>query len=382
MSFNKIFISLLFIQATAWSQFAIANSAAAGKSKCPETVKKLEKKCPAKVDPLQTGEATDGVRNMGDQLEAESGKAAMYGALVTGVCEQVVNECLKECKGEEVKQCDRFKARTNAAAAETAQAADAGAESGKTAEAAGSQGGQGTNPLGGAGMMGALSGLAGMLGKKGGDNQQQQQQQPQMPTPQATSQNQTNKATTQAVAQVDCNAEDAYSHTECNDTLVQACMNKYGESRCQNFSNRYCASATESAGSGLGSYFCKNVNAYKFCQQAGREGCPSCMQLVANKGPNCQVNPTACLLQQSPSDIAKAKQNCPTDPAFSDPNYVSGGGSILPPNLKGGGAVILPASVSSGPASDVQSQSGPSVFSVGSQTLRNRCQAGKLLNCP
>ncbi len=36
----------------------------------------------------------------------------------------------------------------------------------------------------------------------------------------------------------------------------------------------------------------------------------------------------------------------------------------------------------SGPAPDVQGRFGPSVFSVGTQALRARCEAGKLLNCP
>lgn len=358
-----------------------------GKSKCPQAVKKAEKKCPAQIDPLATGKANEGsINNGADQYVSEAGKAAAFGAAVTGVCEQAANDCLKECKGEEAKQCDRFKSRTQSAANETAEAASAGAEAGKTSEATGAQGAEGSNPMNPAGMMGALSGLAGMLGKKN-DNKQQPQQPPQMP--QATSQTTPAQPQSGAVGAMDCNKADAYNHTECNDTLVQACTNNYGESRCQSFANRYCSSATEGAGSGLGSYFCKNVNAFKFCQQAGREACPSCQQLAANKNPNCKMNPALCLLQQSPSDIAKAKQSCPTDPAFSDPSYVNGGGALLPPNLKDGGPAVLPQSVGSagsvsqpGPAPDVQSQHGPSIFSVGTQALRNRCQAGKLLNCP
>lgn len=36
----------------------------------------------------------------------------------------------------------------------------------------------------------------------------------------------------------------------------------------------------------------------------------------------------------------------------------------------------------SGPASDVQGQYGPSLFALGTQVIRQHCQAGKLINCP
>lgn len=46
-------------------------------------------------------------------------------------------------------------------------------------------------------------------------------------------------------------------------------------------------------------------------------------------------------------------------------------------------AGVLPASkTQAGPAPDVQGQFGPSVFAMGSQAIRNRCAAGKFLNCP
>ncbi|MBX3021950.1 MAG: hypothetical protein KF799_09765 [Bdellovibrionales bacterium] len=45
-----------------------------------------------------------------------------------------------------------------------------------------------------------------------------------------------------------------------------------------------------------------------------------------------------------------------------------------------GGGGYKPTSAVAGPASDIQGQFGPSVFAVGSQVIRNRCQLGKL-NC-
>jgi hypothetical protein len=58
----------------------------------------------------------------------------------------------------------------------------------------------------------------------------------------------------------------------------------------------------------------------------------------------------------------------------------SGGGSLRATASFG---KFRPSSAAqSGPASDVEDQYGLSVFALGSQTIRNRCAAGKLLNCP
>lgn len=46
------------------------------------------------------------------------------------------------------------------------------------------------------------------------------------------------------------------------------------------------------------------------------------------------------------------------------------------------GVLPRPRAAAIGPAPDVQGQFGPSVFAVGSQAIRNRCAAGKFLNCP
>ncbi|MGE3683253.1 MAG: hypothetical protein AB7G93_16130 [Bdellovibrionales bacterium] len=46
----------------------------------------------------------------------------------------------------------------------------------------------------------------------------------------------------------------------------------------------------------------------------------------------------------------------------------------------GGGGEYGPAST--GPAADVQGRFGPSVFALGTEVIRKRCEAGKFLNCP
>ncbi len=53
-----------------------------------------------------------------------------------------------------------------------------------------------------------------------------------------------------------------------------------------------------------------------------------------------------------------------------------GGGAIR--EGQGGGRAVANA----GPAPDVSAQYGPSVFAVGTQTIRNKCAAGKFMHCP
>lgn len=59
-------------------------------------------------------------------------------------------------------------------------------------------------------------------------------------------------------------------------------------------------------------------------------------------------------------------------------------GSVNSDYLAAAGGVILPrsASVSRGPASDVQGPYGPSLFAMGTQVYRQRCQAHQFNNCP
>ena len=81
---------------------------------------------------------------------------------------------------------------------------------------------------------------------------------------------------------------------------------------------------------------------------------------------------------------------------YSQAGYASANGSVsgggVSTSLKAGvgrefasasgAAAGFQPSNMSGPASDVQGQFGPSLFSTSSQVIRQRCQAGRLNNCP
>jgi hypothetical protein len=74
----------------------------------------------------------------------------------------------------------------------------------------------------------------------------------------------------------------------------------------------------------------------------------------------------------------------------SQASYGGGGagGASAPVGTYAGGREFAsaggmkPASVASGPATDVEGQYGPSLFTTSSQVIRRRCQAGRLNNCP
>jgi hypothetical protein len=95
----------------------------------------------------------------------------------------------------------------------------------------------------------------------------------------------------------------------------------------------------------------------------------------------------------SASDNGASREGGSTG-AGSAPSYANGGGANYVPSsvasmggrevaMSGGAGATArnTASTSGGPASDVQGQFGPSVFAMGSQAIRQRCQAGKLNNC-
>jgi hypothetical protein len=317
--------------------------------------------------------------------------------------------------------------------------------------------------------------------------------------------------------QVDCSKKDAYKYQGCNGYLEQQCRSSMDTPACSVFRSRYCGSspvaggagggapnvlpignsgvqpedlsgeiAVQSkdkpvkgnAGEGVGSSFCKLSFAQNFCKTAGRESCPSCVQMANMNSPACQQNPALCLAQNSPEQIHQAKTSCPTDPAFMDPTWAAGGGAQVPTQLHNGNPVVLPGqngqpnttvgnpkvnvggtnfpgggnagshsnasggnppnvipaggtttasatresnntsgvssysgsgsggvatgynpasrtgssreiasaggykSASRGPASDIQGQYGPSLFSVSAQVIRDRCSRGQFLNCP
>lgn len=158
----------------------------------------------------------------------------------------------------------------------------------------------------------------------------------------------------------DCTAEDAYKFTECNDELVAYCMTNITTARCTSFTARFCSAPVTSTtdptttttttttssttdlsttstdgaleivqtagpnGEGLGTSFCKTYIASNFCKAADKATCPSCLNKAMQESPICKTNPSMCIAQNSPEQIAQAKLMCPTDPLFADPNFTSG----------------------------------------------------------
>lgn len=191
---------------------------------------------------------------------------------------------------------------------------------------------------------------------------------------------------------VDCTAAGAEAYSDCNEYFENKCASALDSEECQNFSARYCsASGTANAdsgghnapatsdtgviiasaadkdiqGEGVGTQFCFVSLASSFCKVAGRETCPSCLQLETNKADVCESNPVLCLAQNNPVDIESAKETCPSDPMFSNPDYIAGGGATVP-NSDGLPDPILPAdgeTAAGGDAGDVAGGGGDSLES-------------------
>jgi hypothetical protein len=114
---------------------------------------------------------------------------------------------------------------------------------------------------------------------------------------------------------------------------------------------------------------------------------------VVSTGSGTASGATGSLPGATTASNAAAREGGSTG-AGSSAAYANGGGANYVPSSVGamggrevamsGGAGATArntASTSGGPASDVQGRFGPSVFAMGSQAIRQRCQAGKLNNC-
>ncbi|MBX3023213.1 MAG: hypothetical protein KF799_16180 [Bdellovibrionales bacterium] len=136
--------------------------------------------------------------------------------------------------------------------------------------------------------------------------------------------------TAQSGSSLNCSANGSERFSDCNGDYVARCATSQGDSRCIAFADRYCALNSTSAvsdsgavqaktnlvidkrGEGLGSAFCQDAVAYRFCQSSGRAGCPSCVRL--NAASTCTgVN---CLSENSAEMLNRARESCPTDPVF------------------------------------------------------------------
>src|SRR5690606_15464582 len=94
--------------------------------------------------------------------------------------------------------------------------------------------------------------------------------------------------------------------------------------------------------------------------------CPSCLQLETNKASACASNPVLCMAQNNPTDINAVKNSCPSDPMFSNPEYMAGGGSKVG-DTTGLSDPILPNHFSS--SGDSSTVPGPSSEMAGSNLI-------------
>ena len=418
------------------------------------------------------GNLQGGAEDWSNALNA--GSAAMSTA--ASKCRSSKSRCKQQCTTpQDIKKCEEDV--ENAAASlgsEAGQLGGAGADAGQTAQSAGG-GGEGLGQA-----LGAMAPLLAALMQKKQEEKKKEED-----------------GALQPNGSIDCSKGDAYIYQDCNEQLSAACRNAPEDGRCVNFANRYCSGSASGGapavlppaqtvrtgsglaiasappmgqqGEGIGTDFCGFVAAYNYCKSGGRDNCPSCRQLQRESSAFCAQNPSSCIGQNSPEQVARARTTCPTDPIFANPTYAQpgfsnvatgsgapptpvtggapvmggapiGGGSgapvpvaVLPQSansraagggmreaaargaasdsasggasasggsangatsggradVAAGGGRIMPSSSSpqaatsnAGPAPDVQGMNGPSVFAMGTQVIRSRCAAGKLVNCP
>ena len=324
-----------------------------------DEVAKLREQCQKACDP---GSAED--ENGDNKKESERAQIEQE----KNQCEQEiakVEEELRKSANEAYKSADQ--------AGQSQQAAQSGSQPGNN-DSSGGMGGMGGGLLGAA--LGA--GLAMMMMKK---------------------KDKKDEALFSADGTVNCKANGAVAYSDCNDYFLEQCKTDSTSAVCKQFTGRYCSTSTTASssnpdliqnvntsesgviiaskedkdikGEGMGSQFCFKSQATEYCASSGRENCPSCLQLEANKSAACDSNPALCMLQHDPQTIQNAKNSCPTDPMFSNPTYTSGGGSTVP----GGGGLedpILPNQYASSEGSTNETAtgnqattSGVSIASVG-----------------
>ncbi len=377
---------LLITAAMVQSPFIPDASAAAGKGATCNSRKACEdayKGAAAKggIISAQAGQASGDSTNVnaGNLFGAASGTATVACEAKTA-CETQKSQCKPDKKtGCTQDDCDAIGEILNTAASECAQAAGVAGDAAKTQSATGAGGGGG-NMMTGMMMGAAMGALAAMMMQKKDDKPQPPPVNP--------------LAALQPNGQIDCSKQDAYNYQACNGYMETKCNTQLDEATCVAFEGRYCsgsgttapppvaaaappaidpatgiimsAPVMGAAGEGVGTSFCQNVMAYNYCKTSGREQCPSCLQLAKNASPACTQNPGLCLAQNSLPEIEKAKQSCPTDPAFSNPAYTAGGGAQVPPNIAAGApAVVLPQSVGSSAAAGRGNSAGTSTVSTG-----------------
>ncbi len=186
----------------------------------------------------------------------------------------------------------------------------------------------------GAGMLGvgALA-LLNNSGSKSGSQQQQNQNSSPSPSPSPT------------VTPAACSADSDYNNSACTDTLVTSCASATSN-LCAAFTNNYCglddANDVTPSGSGAGNKttFCRSKVSARFCA-TGNGTCATCEYLTQQSKDICKTNPTLCVAQNTPAQIAAKQAACPSDPLYADASILQGyggnvDGSLDEPNLPSG----------------------------------------------
>jgi hypothetical protein len=298
--------------------------------------------------------AADAGRSAGTAASSGVNVNKNSGALGNDIGAQKANLAGAQSKCEAAKQqcdskCDQAKSQAQAAAAGGDKSAQA-----DVGQIPGIKSGQCDQPLDGkiAQLQQGQSNL-GNDGKQAGDTKNASQNgMPPISPPQGGGGDKGKNDPQQAQqgAGLDCNGIGTERVSDCNNQYIQKCKSDPNGAGCFAFSNRYCniggnaASAgvansapltgamsnlvADKTGEGLGSDYCQQVNAQRFCQQGGRGQCPSCMQLAGN-------TPAS-----STAAMNTAAQTCPGDPMFINAGLVNKGTS------SSGTAVTNPGSTS------------------------------------
>jgi hypothetical protein len=438
--YMQFFLAFTFGMSPLLESAALAQAADAAPNGPPKQCSSAVKKFKALCEDLGTS-AGDSVQAKLDSAKAlapagiQGQASSQAGALSSGSgdlntaadkCESGKNAC-DSCKGSTdqetqdlQKKCNE--AFTNFAASERTDAQSLGStadNSQNTADAASADKPPGDAKSGGGGDMSSLGPMLGMAALGLGAMMMMKKND--------SSASDNASAFNADTGTVDCSKADAAQYSDCTTYLTNTCTPQLASGQltasCAAFTSSYCSSTVAagsqttrqiSTGSAVqvniagtgdghdGTYFQAAFQHANCDGHADRQTCPACSQLASSSSAACTANPSECLAQNSISQLNAMTKLCPNDPTIAlaqktNPGAVATGAPgdpstpVVVPTLSTSGIStssvsrsadsIMPSSVSTGPASDVQGQFGPSVFAMGSQLLRQHCQTGKL-NCP
>ena len=220
----------------------------------------------------------------------------------------------------------------------------------------------------GAGMLG-VAGMA-LLSNSGSKSGSQQQQQNSSPSPSPS-------PTTTTTA---CTSDSDYNNSACTDTLVTSCASATSN-LCAAFTNNYCglddANDVTPSGSGAGNKttFCRSKVSARFCA-TGNSTCATCEYLTQQSKDICKTNPTLCVAQNTPEQIAAKQAACPSDPLYADASILQGygsnvDGSLDQPNLPSGTTSTLVSTNPSTTSNSIGTTTGSTAGSTTPTTSKN-----------